>query len=78
MISRNKKLSKFKLKNIDVTDIRNISFYFDAENVEIKIGDNEFNKRLDALGTVLEQLGQDIGRVKYIDLRFEDPIVGPR
>ena len=78
LISRNKKLLKFRLKNIDVADIRNISFYFDAENVEIKIGDSEFSKRLDTLGTVLEQLGQDIGRVKYIDLRFEDPIVGPR
>ena len=78
MIAWNKKLLKFKLKNIDITDIRNISFYFDAANVEIKIGDGEFSKRLDTLGTVLEQLGQDIGRVKYIDLRFEDPIVGPR
>lgn len=78
MIALNKKLSKFKLKNMDIADIRNISFYFDAANVEIKIGDSEFNKRLDTLGTVLEQLGQDIGRVKYIDLRFEDPIVGPR
>ena len=80
-LTANKKLSKFQIKTIDIADSHNISFFLsakDAEKVEIKIGDSEFNKRLDVLATVLEQLGQDIGKVKYIDLRFEDPIVGPR
>jgi len=79
--SANQKLSKYKIKKIDITDSRNISFFFnaaDAEKVEIKIGEGEFTKRLEVLSTVLEQLGGDIQRVKYIDLRFEDPIVGPR
>jgi len=79
--SMNQKLSKYKIKKIDITDSRNISFFFnaaDAEKVEIKIGEGEFTKRLDVLSTVLQQLGGDIHRVKYIDLRFEDPIVGPR
>ena len=80
-VSQNRRLSRYKLRTIDITDSRNISFFLDANDVakvEIKIGDAEFNKRLDTLGTVLEQLGKDIDRVKYIDLRFEDPIVGPR
>ncbi|HAZ10208.1 MAG TPA: hypothetical protein DCY56_03765 [Candidatus Omnitrophica bacterium] len=80
-LSMNRKLSRYQIKTIDITDNRNISFFLsakDAEKVEIKIGEGEFNKRLDVLATVLEQLGQDIERVKYIDLRFEDPIVGPR
>ena len=80
-LSANKKLLRYQIKTIDMADSRNISFFLsakDAEKVEIKIGDSEFNKRLDVLATVLEQLGQDIERVKYIDLRFEDPIVGPR
>jgi len=80
-LSVNKKLSGYKIKTIDVSDGRNISFFLnanDADKVEIKIGENEFIKRIDMLATVLEQLGRDIGRVKYIDLRFEDPIVGPR
>ncbi|MBU1913215.1 MAG: cell division protein FtsQ/DivIB [Candidatus Omnitrophica bacterium] len=79
--SSNQKLSKYKIKKIDMADSRNISFFFnaaDAEKVEIKIGEGEFTKRLEVLSTVLEQLGGDIQRVKYIDLRFEDPIVGPR
>lgn len=80
-LSANKKLSGCQIKTVDIADIRNISFFLsakDAEKVEIKIGDGEFNKRLDVLAMILEQLGQDIERVKYIDLRFEDPIVGPR
>ncbi|MCX5693054.1 MAG: cell division protein FtsQ/DivIB [Candidatus Omnitrophica bacterium] len=80
-LSVNRKLSGYKIKTIDIADSRNISFFLnasDAEKVEIKIGESEFNKRLDVLATVLEQLGRDIDRVKYIDLRFEDPIVGPR
>lgn len=80
-LSQNRKLSRYQIKTIDIADSRNISFFLsakDAEKVEIKIGESEFNKRLDVLATVLEQLSQDIERVKYIDLRFEDPIVGPR
>jgi len=80
-LSQNRRLSGYKIKTIDMADSRNISFFLnasDAEKVEIKIGGGEFNKRLDVLAMVLEQLGRDIGRVKYIDLRFEDPIVGPR
>jgi len=79
--SENSKLSKYKIKKIDIADSRNISFFLnaaDAEKVEIKIGEGEFTKRIEVLSTVLEQLGRDIERVKYIDLRFEDPIVGPR
>ena len=79
--SENQKLSGYKIKKIDITDSRNISFFFnaaDAEKVEIKIGDSEFTRRLEVLSTVLTQLAGDISRVKYIDLRFEDPIVGPR
>jgi cell division septal protein FtsQ len=77
-LSVNKKLARYRLKRIDVTDSRNISFFLDMANVELKIGDFDFANRLNMLATVLEQLDEDIDRVKYIDLRFEDPIVGPR
>lgn len=78
LISSHRHLSTYKLKSIDCADPRNISFFLDAGNVEIKIGDSEFAKRLDTLATVLEHLKSDIERIKYIDLRFEDPILGPR
>lgn len=71
-------LSGYKLKSIDVTDPGNFSFFLEQSNVEIKIGNSDFTDRLSILATVLEQLGPDIGKFRYIDLRFEDPIIGPR
>ena len=46
--------------------------------MEIKIGKSDFRERLKVLSTVFEQLGSDIDKFNYIDLRFEDPIIGPR
>ena len=77
-ISLNENLLRYKLKVVDVTDSGNISFSFELANVDIKIGNSDFQNRLEVLVTVLEQLGSDINEFKYIDLRFEDPIVGPR
>ncbi|NQT75464.1 MAG: FtsQ-type POTRA domain-containing protein [Candidatus Omnitrophica bacterium] len=71
-------LSGQTLKVVDITDPGNLTFSFEGTNVEIKIGNSDFSKRLNVLTTLLDQLGQDINEFKYIDLRFEDPIVGPR
>lgn len=71
-------LSNHKLKRVDTADPGNLSFFFEGLNVEIKIGSSDFRDRLQALVTVLTQFGTDINNFRYIDLRFEDPIVGPR
>ncbi|MBU1853917.1 MAG: cell division protein FtsQ/DivIB [Candidatus Omnitrophica bacterium] len=72
-----KELQEFKLKMVDITDPGNLSFYIDKVDVEIKIGNTDFRNRLKVLATVLSQFSSDINNFKYIDLRFEDPIVGP-
>ena len=71
-------LSGQTLKVVDITDPGNLTFSFEGTNVEIKIGNSDFRERLHVLTTLLDQLGPDINEFKYIDLRFEDPIVGPR
>jgi len=71
-------LSGYRLKSIDTTDPGNLSFFLEGANVEIKIGKSDFSERLKLLVTVLEQIGTDMDKFKYIDLRFEDPIIGPR
>ncbi len=76
--SINEELKEYKLKVIDVTDLGNVSFFLTSANIEIKIGNTDFRKRLEVLSTVLEQMDSDIDSFKYIDLRFEDPIIGPR
>jgi cell division septal protein FtsQ len=71
-------LSKYKLNSVDTTDPGNYSVFLEESNVEIKMGNSDFNSRLKVLATVLKQIGEDIDQFKYIDLRFEDPIIGPR
>ncbi len=71
-------LAAYILKVVDIADPGNLSFFFDDVNIEIKIGNEDFRNRLDVLVTVLEQISMDIDKFKYIDLRFEDPIIGPR
>ena len=71
-------LSQIKLKSVDIADPGNISFFMEDASVEIKIGNEDFPKRLKVLATLIEQVGADINNFKYIDLRFEDPIIGPR
>lgn len=72
-----KGLSEYKIRTVDITDPGNLTFLLEGYSVEIKIGNSDFSERLKTLDTVLDQLGQDIDKFKYIDLRFEDPIVGP-
>ena len=71
-------LQALKLKSVDVTDPGNLSFFLERSDVEIKIGNSDFEKRLRVLATLLEQVGPDVDNFRYIDLRFEDPIIGPR
>lgn len=77
-MSANEDLSGYRLKLVDITDPGNVSFFFESANVEIKIGNSDFSNRLTLLSTLLDQIGPDIDKFKYIDLRFEDPILSPR
>jgi cell division septal protein FtsQ len=77
-INANDKLKDLRLKVVDVTDPGNLTFSLGTVNIEIKIGNSDFESRLNVLATVIDQLDQDINNFKYIDLRFEDPIMGPK
>ncbi|MFH1853819.1 MAG: cell division protein FtsQ/DivIB [Candidatus Omnitrophota bacterium] len=77
-IAANDKLKEYRLKLADTTDPGNLTFSLDTINVEIKIGNSDFRERLNTLATIIGQLDTDINNFKYIDLRFEDPIMGPK
>jgi len=77
-IAANDELKDRGLKVVDVTDPGNLTFSMSTVNIEIKIGNSDFENRLNVLATVIDQLGRDINNFKYIDLRFEDPIMGPK
>jgi cell division septal protein FtsQ len=67
--------TRYKIKSIDVTNIDNISFFME-DNVEIKLGKDDFRKKIEKIESRLPNL--DLTQIRYIDLRFRDLIVAPR
>ena len=76
-IKRSGVLRKHTLTKIDIADPKNFSLIVDGA-VEIKIGNNHFIERLKILDQTLKTLELDSAKIRYIDLRFDDIVVGPR
>ena len=70
-------LKKHSLSKIDITDPKNVSFYVDRE-IEVKIGESHWIERLKILEQTLKSVELDATRIRYIDLRFDDVVIGPR
>jgi len=62
---------------VDASDRKNILFYIE-DGVEVRIGSDNFNKRLNLLSKTLQEAKPDLSRVKYIDTRFDGIVIGPR
>lgn len=84
-------LRELRVKSIDLADRSNISFLIEVpsgiqnyvkngrpagpDNLEIKIGDNYVNDKINILGSLFVQEKKDWSNIKYIDLRFKDPVI---
>lgn len=75
LLKSNRFYDKYGVEKIDVSNPDNISF-FTKKGVEIKLGKDEFREKIEKADAPLSNL--DLSQIKYIDLRFEDLIVGPR
>ena len=62
---------------IDVLDNKSLDFYLKS-GIQVKIGKEMFPERLKVLSKTLEQLNVPQEQVRYIDLRFDDPVIGPK
>ena len=76
-IRRSNLLRKHALTKIDIADARNVTLVVDNA-IEIRIGNSHFVERLKILDQTLKTQPLDPARVKYIDLRFDDVVVGMR
>ena len=72
-----KEKSIHDVRAVDVSDRRNAVFEL-QNGVKIKIGNEDFDSRLDMLKTTLRTKGLDFENIKYIDLRFKDVVIKPR
>jgi len=70
----NRVLKDYEIKSIDVTDPSCASFFI-PDGLEIKIGQDDTKDKIDILGSLLSQVKNDLNNVKYIDLRFKEPVI---
>lgn len=65
------------IESIDVKDLGNIVFYL-KNGIEVRIGGEDFKERLNVLAKTLKDPRLIMERIKYIDLRFGDAVIGPK
>ena len=83
----NNALKKYKIKRIDVASLTNTSFFLQLSNyskglatpvpeaLEVKMGQDDTSDKIRILGDLFNQLKNDLGNIKYIDLRFKEPVI---
>lgn len=76
-IKQSRYMSDYPPVAINAADPRNMSFYL-ASGLEVKIGSENFAGRLETLSRTLKDPRLIIDRIKYIDVRFEDVVIGPK
>ena len=76
-LKRSNILRSHALTKIDIADPRNITLFVDG-SIEIRIGNSHFIERLKILDQTLKTQELNPAKVKYIDLRFDDVVVGMR
>ncbi|MGB2630205.1 MAG: cell division protein FtsQ/DivIB [Candidatus Omnitrophota bacterium] len=67
---------RYRVGYVNVSDRNNI--LLDVLGVIVKMGEDGFSRKIDKLKEILEDPDVNIKDIKYIDLRFESPIISPR
>lgn len=83
-----KGLKDYALKKIDMSDYANTALFFSVadsvaaaagafsgELLEVKIGPDYIGDKINILGNLLSQVNSDRFNIKYIDLRFKEPVI---
>ncbi len=70
-------LRDYGITTIDASNHRNLSFYLDS-GIEVKIGGEDFPARLRKLKETLAEEGLNKDNIKYLDLRFDSVVIGPK
>ena len=70
-------LESHRLVEIDASSTRNLAFFLEA-GLEVKIGRENYASRLQNLKDVLSDPKLRPADIKYIDLRFAEPVIAPK
>jgi len=76
-LRRSPLLSGHRLNAVDVGNAAQLKLVID--DIEIRCGsENELAEQLDRLHTVLKTVLLESLNIRYIDIRFKDPVIGPK
>ncbi|MFH1858153.1 MAG: cell division protein FtsQ/DivIB [Candidatus Omnitrophota bacterium] len=68
---------KRHVRAIDVRDAKNL-FFLTPDGLEVRVGYGDYEEKLKLFDRTRVTLGDRLHEVKYIDLRFDDVVVGSR
>jgi len=86
-IETNSLFKKYKIERIDITNPANISCFIrlpgysqgqvatNSAALEVKMGQDDSGDKIRVLAGLFTQLQDDISKIKYVDLRFKEPVI---
>ncbi len=77
LFSTDKSLSSHSIDTVNVENLSKIQFTL-SNGLVIILDRNNIDRRIKVLGVVLSQGKLDMKQVKYVDLRFKEPIIGKK
>lgn len=72
-----KNFASVYVSDVDVSDLSKIVFHL-TNDLEVIIDQDKVEHRIRVLGVILAQNTLELNKVKYVDLRFKEPIVGKK
>jgi len=67
--------SVFMLVQKGLPDYTNMNPQDYAAMIEVKLGQEDINRKVSVLATLLKQVRNSLANIKYIDLRFKEPVI---
>lgn len=87
----NRQLKDYKIKKVDVSSLSNASIFIlvpnglldytkrqfpnTSEYLEIRIGQEDIDNKIAILATLFTQVRNNLSNIKYMDLRFKEPVI---
>ena len=65
------------VRTIDVSDANALSFST-PEGLEVRMGRGDYQEKLKLFDRMRVKLKSQVGDIKYLDLRFDEPVIGSR
>ena len=75
-LKRAKVYPEYEISRIDVRRYSDVIFYL-GDKIQVKMGEGDFKRKSELLSTLLAQLKASNTVPKYIDMRFDNPVVKP-